>query len=121
MICLRELIRLEVNTGGKMPIKVKFHPEVYKDLKELEEDAAYEEARHLINKLSANPNLGQPLEDREDLGLYLSNFRKIYFYNKKYRIVYTISSNQEILITVISVGKRDYLQAYEKAYERISS
>ncbi len=101
-----------------MPYRVKLHPKVYQDLMDIIEDEAYEEVKGYLRTLETNPYFGQVLDDRPDLGIDLKGFRKIYIFNKKYRIVYKINSNGFIEVYVIAIGERDKLNVYEEAYQR---
>ena len=53
-------------------------------------------------------------------GYNLSGCKKLYVDKKKIRIVYRIVDN-EILVEVIVVGKREDMEVYDKAYKRINS
>ena len=101
-----------------MSYHVKLHPKVYQDLMDIIEDEAYEEVKSYLRTLETNPYFGQVLDDRPDLGIDLKGFRKIYIFNKKYRIVYKINSNVFIEVYVIAIGERDKLNVYEEAYQR---
>ena len=101
-----------------MSYRVKLHPKVYQDLMDIIEDEAYEEVKGYLRTLETNPYFGQVLDDRPDLGIDLKGFRKIYIFNKKYRIVYKINSNVFIEVYVIAIGERDKLNVYEEAYQR---
>lgn len=101
-----------------MGYRVRLHPNVYQDLTEIIEDEAYEEVKGYLRTLESNPYFGQVLEDRPDLGIDLQGFRKIYVFNKKYRIVYKINDNGFIEVYVIAIGERDKLKVYEEAYQR---
>lgn len=101
-----------------MPFRVRLHPEVYQDLNDIQEESAYKEVKDFLRALETNPYLGQVLEDRPDLGIDLNGFRKIYVYNKKYRIVYKINKSGFIEVYVIAIGERDQLKVYEEAYQR---
>ena len=101
-----------------MPYRVKLHPEVYQDLTDIVEDEAYEEVKGYLRTLETNPYFGQVLENRPDLGIDLKGFRKIYVFNKKYRIVYKMDDNGLIEVYVIAIGERDKLKVYEEAYRR---
>ena len=101
-----------------MSYRVKLHPKVYQDLMDIIEDEAYEEVKSYLRTLETNPYFGQILDDRPDLGIDLKGFRKIYIFNKKYRIVYKINSNVFIEVYVIAIGERDKLNVYEEAYQR---
>ena len=102
---------------------VKLHIDIYDDLMKIEENDAYLEARELLDELEINPLLGEPLNDREDLGIFLAGYRKIYFYYKKYRIVYAINEDKKvevISIFVVAIGKRNNLSVYKIADERLN-
>lgn len=105
-----------------LSVKVALHEEVYQDLLDLEEEDAYREARKIIKELSQKPYMGKALEDREDLGLYLAGTRKIYFFDKKYRVVYTVREKEieVIAVKVLAVGERANLRVYETANERLN-
>ena len=53
-------------------------------------------------------------------GYNLSGCKKLYVDKKKIRIVYRIVDN-EILVEVIVVGKREDMEVYDKANKRINS
>lgn len=95
--------------------------DLYEDLNRIEEDAAFEEAEQIWQQLKTNPYLGEPLSDRPDLDIYLGGCYKIYFYNKKYRFVYTINEANEIIVILIAIGKRDKLEVYLTADDRLRS
>lgn len=95
--------------------------EIYDDLNEIEEQEAFDEALKVWEQLKENPYLGEPLEDREELGTDLSGCYKVYFYNKKYRYVYTINEDGEVVVLVIiAIGKRSNLEVYHKADMRLN-
>jgi len=48
----------------------------------------------------------------------LSGFKKVYLAKKRVRIVYEVQ-NETLLIYVIAVGKRDDMEVYKKANERL--
>lgn len=56
--------------------------EIYEDLKAIEEDEAFKEARAIYKALEKNPYLGEPLHDRPELGIYLQDCYKVYFYSE---------------------------------------
>jgi mRNA interferase RelE/StbE len=68
-----------------------------------------------FKKIEKSPELGQLLGNKA--GYDLSGCRKIYVDKKKIRIVYQII-NDEIIVEVIAVGKRDDMDVYLKASER---
>ena len=69
-----------------------------------------------FKKLEMSPELGQLLGNKA--GYDLSGCRKLYVDKKKIRIVYQIINN-EIIVEVIAVGKRDDMDVYLNASERI--
>ncbi len=69
-----------------------------------------------FKKISTSPELGIRLGNKA--GYDLSGCRKIYVDKKRIRIVYTIIEEQ-IVIEVIAIGKRDEMEVYKKASERL--
>lgn len=94
--------------------------EIYDDLEEIEEYEAFEEAQLVWEQLKENPYLGEPLNDREDLDIYLEGCYKVYFFGTKYRYVYAINEDGEVVVLVIAIGKRSNLEVYHTANERLS-
>jgi len=70
-----------------------------------------------FKKISSSPELGQPLGSKA--GYDLSGCRKMYVDKKRIRIVYTIIDEQ-IVIEIIAIGKRDELEVYKMAHERLN-
>lgn len=68
-----------------------------------------------FKKLQTSPELGQLLGNKA--GYDLSGLRKMYVDKKKVRIVYRII-DEEIVVEVVAVGKRDDMDVYRKAGER---
>lgn len=95
--------------------------EVYEDLQQIEEDEAFEEAQLIWEQLKENPYLGKPLDNREDLDIFLEGYYKVYFYGTKYRYVYTINEDNEIVVLVIAIGKRSNLEVYNTADVRLNN
>ena len=69
-----------------------------------------------LKKISVSPELGQLLGNRS--GYDLSGCRKMYAYRKRIRIVYTIL-DQQIVIEIIAIGKRDDMEVYRDAASRL--
>lgn len=69
-----------------------------------------------LKKIATSPELGQPLGNKA--GIDLTGYRKMYADQKKIRIVYAII-NEEIVVEVMAVGKRDELEVYKKAQDRL--
>ncbi len=69
-----------------------------------------------FKKIASSPELGKLLGNRA--GYDLSGCRKMYADKKRIRIVYTILDEQ-IVIEVIAIGKRDEMEVYKNAAERL--
>jgi mRNA interferase RelE/StbE len=69
-----------------------------------------------FKKISSSPELGKLLGNKA--GYDLSGCRKMYADKKRIRIVYTVLDNQ-IMIEVIAIGKRDEMEVYKNASERL--
>jgi mRNA interferase RelE/StbE len=65
-----------------------------------------------LEKLRESPYLGEELGNKN--GYDLSGYRKMYA-NKK-QIVYSI---KDVLINIISIGKREDMEVYANASERV--
>ena len=92
----------------------KFYEEAEKDLSKLNNSVK----KLFVKKLSQiikNPEIGKDLGNKNNLNL--SGLKKVYFDNKKYRIVYEIKEN-EIIIYIIAIGKRDNMKVYKEAANR---
>jgi len=94
----------------------KFHPEAQKELLKLNKSIQIlftKKLKQIIN----NPEVGKQLGNKNNLKL--AGLRKAYFNNKKHRIVYEIVE-QEVLIYIIAVGKRDEMDVYKRADGRVN-
>jgi len=69
-----------------------------------------------FKKISISPELGQKLGNKS--GLDLSGCRKMYVDKKKIRIIYKVIDTQ-IIIEIIAIGKRDEMQVYKDASQRL--
>ena len=69
-----------------------------------------------LRKLETSPRLGEHLGNRT--GLDLTGYYKLYAAKKSIRIVYRII-DQEILVEVVAIGKREDLAVYHEALKRI--
>ena len=89
--------------------------------------AAAEDFRHLdgslkepvakqLKKLETSPRLGEHLGNRA--GLDLTGYYKLYAAKKSIRIVYRII-DQEILVEVVTIGRREDLAVYQEALKRL--
>ena len=98
-----------------MSYSLSFHPKVDEDLKEF----SHTQKRLIIKqlqKIEKSPELGQMLGNKN--GYDLSGCRKMYADNKQIRIVYKIIEEQ-IIIEVIALGKRNEMEVYKKAFQRV--
>jgi len=93
----------------------KFHPEAEKELAKLNHSIQLLFTKAL-KKILKSPELGIDLGNKNNLNL--SGLKKMYFDHKRYRIVYQILE-EEIVIHLIAIGKRDKMEVYEKASKRI--
>ena len=94
--------------------KFKFYEEAEKDLAKLNNSVQKLFAKKLT-QIIANPEIGKDLGNKNNL--ILAGLKKVYFDNKRYRIVYEIK-DKEILIHIISIGKRDDMKVYKQAHVR---
>ncbi len=98
-----------------MSYSLRFHPKVDEDLKEF----SYTQKRLIfkqLQKIEKSPELGQLLGNKN--GYDLSGCRKMYADNKQIRIVYKIVEEQ-IIIEVVALGKRNEMEVYKKASQRV--
>jgi len=98
-----------------MSYKLVLKEEVQEDLLELSHAQRLLVLKQFV-KLENSPELGKPLGNKA--GFNLSGCRKMYVDKKKIRIVYRIIDN-EIVVEVIVVGKRDDMKVYAEASERL--
>ena len=94
---------------------IEFHEDVKKDLKELGHSTTALVLKKL-QRISQNPLIGNELGNKANNNL--AGFRKVYVENKRVRIVYKIIEDK-IEVFVIAVGKRDDMEVYKKAKDRI--
>ena len=69
-----------------------------------------------FEKLKTSPQLGISLGKK--LGYDLTGYKKMYADKKQLRIVYQIVDD-EIIVEVIAIGKRNDMEVYKKASDRI--
>lgn len=93
---------------------VKFHKEVEKDLKKLD-NSSRELFVKTITKIRNSPELWKDLWNKGWIDL--SGYKKMYFDGKKKRIVYKVQE-KEIIVYVISVWKREDMDVYREAFKR---
>jgi len=93
----------------------KFYEEAEKDLSKLNNSIKKLFSKKL-SQIIKNPEIGKDLGNKNNLGLV--RLKKVYFDNKRYRIVYEIKE-KEILIHIIAIGKRDNMKVYKDAHARL--
>ena len=69
-----------------------------------------------FKKIGTSPELGQALGNKN--GYDLSGCRKMYADKKRIRIVYRVVE-QQIVVEVIAIGKRDEMEVYKDASQRV--
>ena len=95
--------------------ELQLHPKVEDDLKELD-NALQIQVFKKLKQIQISPQLGLPLGNKNNMNL--SGFRKVYVSKKRVRIVYEVQ-NEELLIYTIAIGKRNDMEVYKKANERL--
>ncbi len=98
-----------------MIYRVILNPQADDDLGELshmQKTLVYKQ----LKKISISPQLGQILGNKN--GYDLTGCRKMYADKKRIRIVYRVIDD-EIIVEVIAIGKRDEMEVYSKASLRI--
>ena len=94
--------------------KIKYHPLVEKDLKQLNNSIRIEVFKK-IKKIERSPELGELLGNKN--GLNLTGLRKMYVSKKQVRIVYEIIEDI-VVVKVIAIGQREGMEVYMKAQQR---
>lgn len=69
-----------------------------------------------LKKLTTSPLLGEHLGNKA--GLDLTGYYKLYAAKKSVRIVYRILE-QEVIVIIVAIGKREDLAVYQTALKRI--
>jgi len=98
-----------------MIYKIILNPQADKDIEELshmQKTLVYKQ----LKKISTSPELGQMLGNKH--GYDLTGYRKMYADKKHIRIVYKIIDD-EIIVEVIAIGKRDEMEVYSRASSRM--
>jgi len=94
---------------------LKTHPKIEDDLKELDHSLRLQVFKKL-KQLQLSPELGLPLGNKNNMDL--SGFKKVYVAKKKVRIVYE-TQDDILCIYAIAIGKRDEMEVYKKAFDRL--
>ncbi|MDP3301990.1 MAG: type II toxin-antitoxin system RelE/ParE family toxin [Sulfuricurvum sp.] len=95
---------------------VVHHPLVEKDLEELSHSLRILVFKK-IQQIQESPQIGLPLGNKNNMNL--SGLKKVYVDKKRVRIVYEVIDDK-LIIKTIAIGKRDNVEVYKKAAERIS-
>ena len=94
---------------------LKLHDKVYDDLKVLD-NALVIKVFKKLKQIQQSPQIGENLGNKN--GMNLSGFKKVYIDKKRVRIVFEV---QDDILTVytITVGQRDDMEVYKKAFDRL--
>lgn len=98
-----------------MPYKIILTEAAKKDFHALDGSIKLPVAKQL-KKLETSPHLGEHLGKRGPLDL--TGHYKLYAVKKTVRIVYRIDE-ATVIVEVVAIGKREDLQVYKSAFERI--
>lgn len=101
-------------------VKVVPRKEISADIQALPSVDLRREALTYIVRLRDEPYLGRPLEEHAFVG-DLSDCRKIFFDQARYRILYRLLPNEDdpVEADVIAVGKRAMLAVYKVGVRRL--
>ena len=99
-----------------MTYNLRFKEGVAKDLSKLSSSQEMLVLKQ-FEKLKTSPQLGSPLGNKA--GYNLNGCLKMYVDKKKLRIIYRIEDD-EIIVEVIVVGKRDDMKVYSEASKRLN-
>ena len=100
-----------------MPYRVTLTSKAADDFRHLDGSLRKPVAKQL-KKLETSPLLGEHLGNRA--GLDLTGYYKLYAAKKGVRIVYRVIE-QEVIVDVVAIGKREDLAVYQTSLKRISS
>jgi mRNA interferase RelE/StbE len=95
--------------------EIKFHPEALKEFSALD-GSVKKLVKKQLDKLKTSPLLGEELGNKN--GFDLTGYRKMYACKKQVRIVYSVVENV-LLVNIIAIGKREDLEVYESASQRV--
>ena len=85
--------------------------------KALAEKAVKKLVKKQLDKLKTSPFLGEELGNKN--GYDLTGYRKMYACKKQIRIVYSVI-NDLLLVHIIAIGKREDMEVYSTASERLN-
>ena len=98
-----------------MEYEIKFHPEALKEFSALD-GSVKKLVKKQLDKLKTSPLLGEELGKKN--GFDLTGYRKMYACKKQVRSVYSVVENV-LLVNIIAIGKREDLEVYESASQRV--
>lgn len=98
-----------------MAYSLKWKPEAEREFNRLDK-AIQQQALTQFKKLVTSPELGEPLGSKA--GFDLTGYRKLYFFQKKYRIVYELNKKSNEVI-IFAIGKREDMQVYRELARRM--
>lgn len=98
-----------------MAYNLTWKPEAEEEFDKLDH-AIQKQAFTQLKKLKLSPQLGRDLGKKA--GLDLTGFKKFYFFQKKYRIVYRLDEQKKKVI-IWSVGKREDMKVYIETVKRL--
>jgi len=100
-----------------LPYRVTLTSDAADDFRRLDGSLKQPVARQL-RKLETSPLLGEHLGNKA--GLDLTGYYKLYAAKKSIRIVYRII-DQDVIVEVVAIGKREDLSVYQTSLKRIRS
>ncbi|MDI6793564.1 MAG: type II toxin-antitoxin system RelE/ParE family toxin [bacterium] len=98
-----------------MDYDLKWKREAEQDFDRLD-TAVQKQALIQFEKLIKSPELGLPLGKKA--GLDLTGYRKLYFFQKKYRIVYKLNEKNKKVV-IFAIGKREDMKVYREVIKRL--
>ena len=101
-----------------MAHKIEFITEAVEDFGRLDGSIRKKVAKK-IDELAANPYLGKPLGNLNDINL--TGFYKLYTDDKKIRIVYRLILEDRVIVEIWGIGKREKSQIYQKVNRRVQN
>ena len=101
-----------------MAHKIEFITEAVEDFGRLDGSIRKKVAKK-IDELAANPYLGKPLGNLNDINL--TGFYKLYTDDKKIRIVYRLLLEDRVIVEIWGIGKREKSQIYQKVNRRVQN
>lgn len=97
--------------------KLLMYEEVEKDLDELDGHQLNLVLKALRKIEDTNGNIGQPLGNKYNINL--SGYKKVKLKKAGIRIIFKVTDDEIFISEIICVGKREDLEVYREAYNRI--